>query len=228
MEGITHPPMRALMAARGGVGIVCTEFVRVTSNPLGNKMLRKHVVTTPHARLSVQVMGNDIAQMADATALVTQAGADIVDINLGCPAPRVVRKGVGSAMLKDLGVQVVLTGHSERRHEIGETDVLVNAKTRAALDAGLEVILCVGEKLEQRDAGQTDAINAGQTHYGLAGVKAEQMGRVTIAYEPVWAIGTGKTPTEADAQAAHAAMRNDTFETAFSGSASSPGPTRSQ
>jgi triosephosphate isomerase len=114
---------------------------------------------------------------------------------------------VSVAMLKDLGVQVVLTGHSERRHEIGESDVLVNAKTRAALDAGLEVILCVGEKLEQRDAGQTDAINAGQTYYGLAGVKADQMSRVTIAYEPVWAIGTGKTPTEADAQAAHAAIR---------------------
>ncbi|MEX2216068.1 MAG: triose-phosphate isomerase [Phycisphaeraceae bacterium] len=114
---------------------------------------------------------------------------------------------VSVSMLKDIGVEVVLTGHSERRHVIGENDVLINAKTRAALNAGLEVILCVGEKIEQREAGQTDAINAGQTWYGLAGVTAHQMSKVTIAYEPVWAIGTGKTATEADAQNAHAAIR---------------------
>ncbi len=110
-------------------------------------------------------------------------------------------------MLKDLGVGVVLTGHSERRHVIGESDTLVNDKTLAALEAGLEVILCVGEKIEQREAGQTDAINIAQTAYGLAGVSAEQMSKVTIAYEPVWAIGTGKTATPEDAQSAHAAIR---------------------
>lgn len=114
---------------------------------------------------------------------------------------------VSLAMLKDLGVQVVLVGHSERRHVIGESDVLVNAKVRAALAAGFEVILCVGEKLEQREAGMTDAVNIAQTLYGLAGVKAEQMAKVTIAYEPVWAIGTGKNATPADAQSAHLAIR---------------------
>jgi triosephosphate isomerase len=114
---------------------------------------------------------------------------------------------VSLAMLKDVGVQVVLAGHSERRHVLGESDVLVNTKVRAALDAQFEVILCVGEKLEQRELGQTDAINSAQTAYGLAGVKAAQMSRVTIAYEPVWAIGTGKNATPADAQAAHAAIR---------------------
>jgi triosephosphate isomerase len=114
---------------------------------------------------------------------------------------------VSVSMLKDLGVQVVLTGHSERRHVISETDALINAKTRAALDGGLEVILCIGEKLEQREAGQTDFINIGQLYLGLAGVKPEQMSRVIIAYEPVWAIGTGKTATAADAQSAHIAIR---------------------
>ena len=114
---------------------------------------------------------------------------------------------VSLSMLQDVGASVVLTGHSERRHVIGESDVLINAKTRAALDAGLEVILCVGEKIEQREAGQTDAINAGQTQYGLAGVSAEQMARITIAYEPVWAIGTGMTATPDDAQSAHKAIR---------------------
>jgi len=104
---------------------------------------------------------------------------------------------VSLSMLQDLGVEVVLTGHSERRQVIGESDVLINAKTKSALDAGLEVILCVGEKIEQREAGQTHQINMGQLAYGLAGVTAEQMSRVTIAYEPVWAIGTGKTADSA-------------------------------
>ena len=110
-------------------------------------------------------------------------------------------------MLKDLGVRVLLTGHSERRHVIGEDDLLVNAKTRAALDAGLQVTLCVGETIEQREQNQTDAVNAAQTQYGLAGIAKDQMQNVVIAYEPVWAIGTGKTATAADAQAAHAAIR---------------------
>jgi triosephosphate isomerase len=114
---------------------------------------------------------------------------------------------VSLSMLKDCGVGVVLAGHSERRHVIGESDVLINAKVRAALAAGLEVILCVGETLEQREKGMTDAINWGQLGYGLAGVTAEQMSKVTIAYEPVWAIGTGKNATPDDAQKAHAAIR---------------------
>ena len=114
---------------------------------------------------------------------------------------------VSLSMLKDVGVRVVLAGHSERRHVLSETDELINRKVRAAVDAGLDVILCVGEKLEQRERGETDFVNAGQTLLGLAGVKAEQMARVTIAYEPVWAIGTGKNATPADAQAAHEAIR---------------------
>lgn len=114
---------------------------------------------------------------------------------------------VSLSMLKDVGASVVLVGHSERRHVLGESDVLINEKVLAALAAGMEVILCVGEKLEQREAGKTDAINAGQLSYGLAGVTAGQMKQVVIAYEPVWAIGTGKTATPQDAQDAHAAIR---------------------
>ena len=124
---------------------------------------------------------------------------------------------VSLAMLKDLGVQVVLIGHSERRHVIGECDVLINQKVRAALAAGFEVILCVGEKLEQREAGMTDHVNMAQTLYGLAGVKAEQMANVTIAYEPVWAIGTGKNATPSDAQNAHDAIRKCVQFGLFSG-----------
>lgn len=114
---------------------------------------------------------------------------------------------VSLSMLKDLGVGVVLVGHSERRHVIGEQDTLINEKVRAALHAGMEVILCIGEKLEQRELEQTDAINAAQLSYGLAGVPATHMPNVTIAYEPVWAIGTGKTATPDDAESAHKAIR---------------------
>ena len=114
---------------------------------------------------------------------------------------------VSLSMLKDVGVKVVLVGHSERRHVIGETDPLLNDKVIAALEADMEVILCVGEKIEQREAGKTNFINYGQLCYGLAGVSAEQMAKITIAYEPVWAIGTGKTASPEDAQSAHAAIR---------------------
>jgi len=115
---------------------------------------------------------------------------------------------ISLTMLQDCGVTVVLVGHSERRHVIGETDPLINDKVLASLEAGMDVILAIGEKLEEREAGKTDAINIGQLGYGLAGVSAEQMKRVTIAYEPVWAIGTGKTATPGDAQAAHKAIRD--------------------
>lgn len=114
---------------------------------------------------------------------------------------------VSLAMLKDCGVEIVLTGHSERRHVIGEGDEIINRKTRAVLEAGLMCILCVGETLAQREGGETDRVNARQVTAGLKGVSAEQMQRVVIAYEPVWAIGTGKTATSADAQDAHVKIR---------------------
>lgn len=114
---------------------------------------------------------------------------------------------VSCAMLRDCGVSWVLAGHSERRHVIGETDEIVNAKARAALTAGLSVILCVGEKLEQREAGKTDLVNETQLRAGLAGVEGAALSRVVIAYEPVWAIGTGRTASPADAQNAHAHIR---------------------
>lgn len=110
-------------------------------------------------------------------------------------------------MLKDCGVGVVLVGHSERRHVIGEDDGLINRKVRAVLAAGLRCILCIGETLDQREAGDTDAVNASQLKAGLAGVTAEQAADLTIAYEPVWAIGTGKTATPQDAQDAHKKAR---------------------
>ncbi len=114
---------------------------------------------------------------------------------------------VSLAMLRDLGVHAVLTGHSERRHVLHETDALVNAKTRAALSNGMTCVLCVGETLAQREDNATDAINEHQLRAGLEGVSHAHAERLVIAYEPVWAIGTGKTASAGDAQRAHAAIR---------------------
>lgn len=110
-------------------------------------------------------------------------------------------------MLKDLGMSAVLIGHSERRHVIGEDDTLCNKKVVAAIAAGLTAVLCIGETLEQREAGETDITNEHQLRAGLAGLSNADTERLVIAYEPVWAIGTGKTATPDDAQAAHKACR---------------------
>jgi triosephosphate isomerase len=114
---------------------------------------------------------------------------------------------VSLAMLKDCSCQCVLVGHSERRHVLGESDALVNKKARAALAADVNVILCIGETLEQRTAGKTDSVNERQLRTALDGVPAEHVARLAIAYEPVWAIGTGRTASPDDAQDAHAKIR---------------------
>lgn len=110
---------------------------------------------------------------------------------------------VSVLMLKDLGVQIVILGHSERRHIYKEDDSMINKKVRLALKHGLEVDLCIGELLEEREAGKAEAVCERQLREGLAGVTAEEMKLVTIAYEPVWAIGTGKTATPDDAETIH-------------------------
>ncbi len=114
---------------------------------------------------------------------------------------------VSVLQLKDVGVQVVILGHSERRHSYKEDDAMINTKVKLALSHGLDVILCVGELLEEREAGKAEAVCETQTVEGLKGVSAEDLKRITIAYEPVWAIGTGKTATPEDADAIHAYIR---------------------
>ncbi|MBQ9631059.1 MAG: triose-phosphate isomerase [Treponema sp.] len=114
---------------------------------------------------------------------------------------------VSCSMLKDLGVKVVILRHSERRHEIGESDMLINAKVKKALSSGLEVVLCIGELLSEREAGMAESVCAFQLDACLSGVSLEQIKNVTIAYEPVWAIGTGMTASPEDAQAIHSFCR---------------------
>ena len=110
-------------------------------------------------------------------------------------------------MLKDLRVEYVILGHSERRLYYGETDEQINAKVSEVLANGLQPILCIGERLEEREAGRAVAVCHAQLEHGLAGVSAVDMSRVVLAYEPVWAIGTGRTAKPEDANEVHIACR---------------------
>lgn len=135
--------------------------------------------------------------------------------NIGCGGQDLfwLREGaytgeVSGPMLAAAGCQWVIVGHSERRQYFGETDASVAKKAAAALEAGLTPIVCVGERLEEREAGDTERVLAAQFSGGIALLAPEQFARIVIAYEPVWAIGTGKTATPEIAAAAHAYLRS--------------------
>lgn len=114
---------------------------------------------------------------------------------------------IAADMLKDAGASYVIIGHSERRQFYCETDSFVSKKTQAAIVAGLGAIVCVGESLEQRDQGNAESVVSGQLEGGLSGLTASDLDRIIVAYEPVWAIGTGRTATPEQAQEMHAFIR---------------------
>jgi triosephosphate isomerase len=115
---------------------------------------------------------------------------------------------VSASMLKSAGCEYVILGHSERRTIFGESDELINKKIKKALSAGLKPIFCVGELLEERENGTTNDVIKRQVLKGLEGISAEEMKKIIVAYEPVWAIGTGKTATPAQAQEVHEFIRD--------------------
>ena len=116
---------------------------------------------------------------------------------------------VSAGMLLQTGCSWTLVGHSERRHGLGESDTLLNTKVKTALEAGLSVMLCVGETLEEHRGGRSEAVVSTQVSAGLAGVERDHLDRLSIAYEPVWAIGTGLTASPEDAQSMHQRIRAD-------------------
>jgi len=126
------------------------------------------------------------------------------NIHLGCQNIHWADKGaftgeVSADMLKEVGVEFAIIGHSERRQYFGETDETVNARSKAAIAAGITPIICVGESLEQREAGETDALVTAQIEGALKDIAASDVEQLVIAYEPIWAIGTGKTATDEQA-----------------------------
>jgi triosephosphate isomerase len=120
---------------------------------------------------------------------------------------------IAPGMLLTVACQWVILGHSERRQLFGETDEGVNRRAVAALAAGLRVIVCVGESLDEREAGRVEEVVLGQLDRGLSGLTAEQLGSVAVAYEPVWAVGTGRTATPEQAQEVHGLIRPRLRET---------------
>jgi len=119
---------------------------------------------------------------------------------------------ISPMMLRDVGCGMVILGHSERRQYFGETDASVNRKTRAVLNAELRPIICVGETLEERNSGLYENVVAKQLEYGLNGLTGEDLLRIIFAYEPVWAIGTGRTASPETAQEMHGYIRSRLFE----------------
>jgi triosephosphate isomerase (TIM) len=146
-----------------------------------------------------------IAAVADA---IQGQGVAVGGQNMYFEASGAFTGEVSAAMLLDVGAKYVILGHSERRHIFKETDADVNKKTHAALAAGLAPIVCVGELLEEREAGKTAQVIKSQFDGSLAGITEEQIKGIVIAYEPVWAIGTGKVATPAQAEEVHADLRS--------------------
>ena len=169
--------------------------------------------TTAFLPLVTDVADAEIVLAPPFTALATVAAA-CRGSNVAAAAQNVhwEQKGaftgeVSLAMVQDAGASHVIVGHSERRHLFREDDAAVNRKTRAVLAAGLTPIVCIGETLAQREADETAAVLDRQIDGGLAGLTADEVGSIIVAYEPVWAIGTGRTATPEQAQKAHAHVR---------------------
>jgi triosephosphate isomerase len=170
-------------------------FVRALARDLGPLGGRDVVVAPPFTGLHEAVQA----------ALGTGIGVSAQDVFW--EAEGAYTGEIAPGMLTDLGVTAAIVGHSERRQYFGETDSSVAKKVRAILDEGLMPIMCVGETESQREAGQTESVLSSQVPAGLAAVAAAEAGRMAIAYEPIWAIGTGKTATPEMAQEAVAFVR---------------------
>ena len=156
----------------------------------------------------------DIAICPPFTAL-SEVSKAVIDSNIRLGAQNMSQNGYGAhtgeiaaGMLKEFSTKYVILGHSERREYQRESDELIAAKAKAAHEAGLKPIVCVGEQLEERESGNTENVVGRQVRGSLAGLTTEEMLGTVIAYEPVWAIGTGKTATAEQAQEVHAFIRN--------------------
>jgi triosephosphate isomerase (TIM) len=153
----------------------------------------------------------------DLRSIQTLLDADKIDIKLGAQNCHWEEKGaftgeVSPVFLAKLNVEFVIVGHSERRELFGETDEMVNKKTKAVFKHGMTPIVCVGETLEEREAGSTEDKVTGQVKAALDGLKPDQIEAMVFAYEPIWAIGTGRTATSEDAQAICALIRSLTTD----------------
>jgi triosephosphate isomerase len=173
------------------------EFVRVFK-PL--------VVASTHCEIVIAPVFTAIKSVADRLegSNVEVAAQDVA----AEPGPGAFTGEVSASMIKDVGARWAIIGHSERRQYYGETDESVNAKIRSVIGAGLSPIVCVGERLEERDAGRAEAVVEAQLTGGMRNLTGAEASRIIVAYEPVWAIGTGRTATPETAQQMHSYIRS--------------------
>jgi len=178
------------------------------------KTVRETVAFVTDLRAAVRDVGGVQIVVAPPFTAVHAAAEALRDSNIGVSAQDLYweKEGaftgeVSAAMIKEAGAQFVIIGHSERRRLFGETDVMVNRKVTAAMASGLTPIMCVGETLEERERNETLAVLDRQLKGGLEGIAGERLHSVVVAYEPVWAIGTGRNATSAQAGEAHAHIR---------------------
>lgn len=154
------------------------------------------------------VIGAPFTALSDAVKAVTGTNIEIAAENVYPKASGAYTGEISPEMLKSIGVKYVIIGHSERREYFKECNQFINEKVKAVLNAGMTPILCIGEKLEERESGKTAEVNETQVREGLKDITAEDAKKVIIAYEPVWAIGTGKTATPEMAQETHKEIRD--------------------
>lgn len=183
---------------------------------VGNWKLNKTIAEAQSFIEAIEASLHDDAQFGVATSFIALQASVQAAKRLIIAAQNVSQHDSGAftgevsvTMLKEVGVQWVLIGHSERRQYYNETDVSVNAKVLQAIGAGLTPIVCVGERLEEFEAGQTETVVRAQTQSALSGLSASQVAQLVIAYEPVWAIGTGKNATKEIAQTTCAIIRDE-------------------
>ena len=153
------------------------------------------------------VIGAPFTALSDAVKAVAGSNIKIAAENVYPKESGAYTGEVSPVMLKEIGVEYVILGHSERREYFKESDEFINEKVKCVLAHEMTPILCIGEKLEDREAGRTNDVNKTQLRGGLAGLTAEEAKKVVVAYEPVWAIGTGKTATPEIAEETHKAIR---------------------
>jgi triosephosphate isomerase len=154
------------------------------------------------------VLGVPFTALSDAVKAVEGSNIEIAAQNMNPNESGAFTGEISPSMLTSIGVKYVIVGHSERREYYKESDEFINAKVKTALKSGLTPILCIGEKLEDRESGKTNEVNEKQLKGGMADLTAEEALKVVVAYEPVWAIGTGKTATPEVAEETHKAIRN--------------------
>jgi triosephosphate isomerase len=195
------------MAGSGRGPFVAGNWKMHLTRPEARALAQKLVAAMPGLGQSRIVLIPPFTALGDVGAVL--AGSDV---RLGAQDLFWEDKGaftgeISASMLKETGCAHVLVGHSERRQYFGETDESVNRKVRAALRAGLSPIVCVGEVLEERESGRTAERVDAQLSAGLGGLSSDEIGKIVLAYEPVWAIGTGKTALPGQAEEVHASIR---------------------